>query len=430
MDKAFYDYCICFADQPSNREIANKLILEVSSYKLPRKVKDFDGEPAYTKGCLLPLSNDAPLTNEQENILKSCRWLMILCTKQARQAFSINQAIHFFILNKGRSYILPILFEGEPQEAFPPEFFEERTSTVTFSAGSVQNITEVIEPLAIDIRAKDLKTSLSLLRHARIKVVAALIGVSYDKLEQRHERRARRRLKTLAAICLSVPLALGVFFTYLWINAEYQIDIAIKKTQVSKDLLANMCRNYPELFKDIPGAEPILNALLIDSLEKLRVVESEYIPMLGVDDLLLPDAADDIIRARNKAKLLRYLGKVDEAVEAYEKVSSMLEQNNEVYRNSAVLFANMSPADYPSGVIAASISEDNSTALDGLRSGDIIVQTKGFNFRSLEQYEIHRQSLPPDQNIEIRILRPQDGSLIEMTLKIKPKDLIFASEEI
>ncbi len=427
-----YDYCICFIELPSNRALAERLVSEVASYRLPKNVQKLERVESYQRAYLMGIPSDGLLTPEQESLLKRCRWLLIFCTGQAREAQNIRQVIQFFMANKGRAFILPILLEGEPQNAFPPEFFEERISIITFFDGTTQSVKEIIEPLAVDMRAKDHKTSLSLIHHARIKVVAALIGASFDTLEQRHEKRMRRRVQLLAAIVLAVPIILGTFFTYLWINSEHQIDRATQKAQISKDLLADMCENYPTLFKDIPEALPLVNGLLLDSLEKLRVADSSYITLLPVDNLIHSDESDDMEQARKKAKILRYLDRKDEAVEAYREVSLKMEQGGEEFRAASRPFAKKVPASlYPCGIWVRSISDETSRACDGLLSGDIIVSAKGFKFRSFVQFQYHVYSyLPQDKATEIIVLRLEGESLKELTLDIKPEDLKFESEEL
>lgn len=425
-------YCICFVEQPANRALAEKLITEISTYTLPKKMYILAEEVQYKTGRFLPITDGTPLTKEQLDILSGCRWLLIICNKEDRNSSGISQVINYFAANKGKDFILPVLLNGEPESAFPPEFFEKRKSIITFNDGTTQEITEIVEPLAIDVRAKDIKSSLSLLHHTRIKIVAALIGVSYDTLEQRHEKRIRQRLKTIALLAILLPVILGGFFTYLWFNSKHKTEIAIAKTQLSKDLLADMCLNYPLLFQDTPEIQPYVDLLLVNSLEKLRIAESEYIPLLPVDELLLPKADDDLIQFRNKAKILRYLGKKEEAVNAYKKTASMLEQGSELYSRVSELFVkNTDPKVYPSGILVIEIEDEVSKACGGLRVGDIIVETGSFKFRDLGQYEIylHNRAIK-NRNMKFTILRPDNNELSRMTLLIKPENLVYLAEEM
>lgn len=426
----FLDYCICFVDEAANRILAEKLISEISTYALPKKAHSLTDEVKYKSGRLLPVKDETQLANGQLNILSNCRWLLVVCNDKDRNSPGIRQAINYFTAIRGKEYILPVLYSGEPQSAFPPEFFETRKSIITFSDGTTQEITEIVEPLAIDVRAKSIKASLTHLHHTRIKIVAALIGVSYDTLAQRHDKRIRQRLKTIALLVILLPLLLGSFFTFLWFNSKHKTDIAIEKTQLSKDLLADMCENYPLIFQDTPEIQPYVNSLLVNSLEKLRIAESEYIPLLPVDDLLLPEADDDLNQSRNKAKILRYLGKKKDAVNAYKITASMLEEGSELYSLLSEFFTNdTDPKVYPSGILVAEIEEEVSIVCDGLQAGDIIVETGGFKFRDLGQYEAYLNSRI-NKNIKFTVLRLENNELLRMTLLIRPANLTYIAEEM
>lgn len=428
----YFDYCVCYIDNHINRAVADKLVKEVSSYEIPKNIRENISNLNYKRSCVLPLLLNTPLSNEQKYLLNNCRWLLVICRKQERDALSISHAINFFNgLNK-RDNILPVLFEGEPADAFPSELLEVRVTNITFRDGSTQEVKEIIEPLAIDIRARDLKSSLSQIHHLRIKTVAALIGVSYDTLEQRHDKRLRRRIRLLSSVFIAIPVILGCLFTYLWLNSEQKIDIAANKTQISKDLLADMCQNYPILFRDIPQIEPYVNTLLLESLEKLRVVESGYIPLLPVQDLLLPNDNDNLNSSRNKAKIHRYLGNKAEAIKAYIHTSALLEQGSDVYERISEMFVNNTdPKVYPNGILVVETGSKISESSTGLNEGDLIVEIGGFKFRNLEQYEVYlRKSVPQNKPIRITVLRPVGDEFEILTLSLKSDDFTFKGEEM
>ena len=191
-----------------------------------------------------------------------------------------------------------------------------------------------------------------------------------------------------------------------------------------------MCENYPLIFQDTPEIQPYVNSLLVNSLEKLRIAESEYIPLLPVDDLLLPEADDDLNQSRNKAKILRYLGKKKDAVNAYKITASMLEEGSELYSMLSEFFTNdTDPKVYPSGILVAEIEEEVSIVCDGLQAGDIIVETGGFKFRDLGQYEAYLNSRI-NKNIKFTVLRLENNELLRMTLLIRPANLTYIAEEM
>ena len=93
---AFCDYCICFVEEAANRILAEKLISEVSTYTLPKKVHSLAEGEQYKNGLLLPLIDKVPLTEAQLSILSNCYWLLVVCNNKDQNALGISQAINYF----------------------------------------------------------------------------------------------------------------------------------------------------------------------------------------------------------------------------------------------------------------------------------------------------------------------------------------------
>ena len=94
-------YCICFVEQPANRALAEKLITEISTYTLPKKMYILAEEVQYKTGRFTYHRWDS-INKEQLDILSGCRWLLIICNKEDRNSSGISQAINYFAANKKR----------------------------------------------------------------------------------------------------------------------------------------------------------------------------------------------------------------------------------------------------------------------------------------------------------------------------------------
>ena len=94
---------------------------------------------------------------------------------------------------------------------------------------------------------------------------------------------------TAAAILVSVPILAGSFFTYMWWNTKRQMDIAVEKHRSQRISSQNMFR-VPERLSHIPSALPVIDEILLDSLEQLKVTDSVIFEKLDLDRLLLPTA--------------------------------------------------------------------------------------------------------------------------------------------
>jgi hypothetical protein len=408
---------------------AEALKKEIISYKLPKGMENQGLSFHRTITLLFPKNGDEAISDEIRSLTSQSRWLVIVCSEQTRAAPVMSRLILFFSELGRKSNILPLLVEGEPSRSFPEPLFEKRTSHWLDEDSVKRSVTETVEPLAVDIRAKNPKASLRLLRQLKVKVVAAMIDVPYDALERRHYKRTRRRLMTAAAILVSVPILAGSFFTYMWWNTKRQMDIAVEKAQISKDLFTKICSEYPERLSHIPSALPVIDEILLDSLEQLKVADSVIFEKLDLDRLLLPDSKDDARSLLVKGMLLRYTGRSEEAESLYEKACQAASYG-QTYLDSSLLFLrHTSPEIWPSGLCILSIHE-NQAQYYGLSAGDIIVSIDNYKFRSMEQFYLYRNSLSSSDTIEITVLHPCEDKLEENKVRIRVEDLNFSMAEM
>ena len=125
--------------------------------------------------------------------------------------------------------MLAVLAAGEPEDSFPP--------LLRFSTDE-QGRTIEIEPLAADVRGGSVTESLRKLRREKLRILAPMLGTTYDGLVQRQRRRRMRN--ALLAACFSV-LLLSSFLAYALTQnariraermsaAQNQCDLLIEKS--------------------------------------------------------------------------------------------------------------------------------------------------------------------------------------------------------
>ena len=142
-------------------------------YRIPSHLRREQGLPQR----LIPIFRDhdeleaaAGLSAKLEAALDQSRWLIVLCSPASARSRYVNREIEYFLQKHGRERILCALVEGEPPECFPPALL---------GAGD--------EPLAADFRpGADVAAG-------RLKLLAALAGVSYARLQDREAQRQRQR---------------------------------------------------------------------------------------------------------------------------------------------------------------------------------------------------------------------------------------------
>ncbi len=190
--KAFISYRHVSPDQ----DAAKKLHTLIENYPVPADLKKSLGISrmgrVFRDQEELPLSKD--LGADIRTALDHSEWLIVMCSPRYLESKWCNAELDHFIETGKRDHILPILVEGEPDEAFPPQLrYEEVNGRVV-----------EIEPLAADIRADSTAGSLKKLKNEKLRVLAPMLGVNYDHLRQR----ARRRRTRIAAGAAAAVIAL------------------------------------------------------------------------------------------------------------------------------------------------------------------------------------------------------------------------------
>ena len=199
--------------------------------RLHRKLENFrPPEASGPKWPLRPmfldrseLASSPDLSESIENALRSSGALIVVCSPAAAASRWVNQEILFY-KRLGRTTIFPIVIDGEPgAECFP--------EALRFQVDAEGSLTSVpVEPLAADAR-KDRDGG-----DAVLKLAAGLLGVPFDTLKLRQQRRRVRQALALAA----GATAMLVLTTYLAITAVVAQKDAEQKRDQAEDLIAFM----------------------------------------------------------------------------------------------------------------------------------------------------------------------------------------------
>jgi len=169
-------------------------------------------QPLFRDRDELPASSD--LGTEIEKALWASRYLIVVCSPHAAQSQWVNKEVESFQKLGRRDRILAIIVDGEPnagdtRECFPPALRQ-------------------LEPIAADVRPEgDGKTN------AKLKLLAGMLGVSFDSLKQRDAHRRIRRLQLAVFASLLVALSLAALATY----AFHQRDKAVKARRQAESVL-------------------------------------------------------------------------------------------------------------------------------------------------------------------------------------------------
>jgi hypothetical protein len=225
-----YDAFISYRHASPDDKIAEALHRALEEYVVPRSLVK-RGFPKRLSRVFrdrdeLPTSNS--LTDGIREALARSRVLIVVCSRRTPGSKWIAKEIEIFKSLGRDGQVLSLLIEGEPEESFPPLLREARQS-VTTKDGATSEVVEEISPLAADIRAASVAESLRLLKNEKLRLLAPILGCSFDDLKQRHRQRMLRRAKiATASLLLGIMAAAGAGYWY-WdtqarMRTEYYAD--------------------------------------------------------------------------------------------------------------------------------------------------------------------------------------------------------------
>jgi hypothetical protein len=226
----------------SDRVIAEHLHSALESYRAPKSMNQnssFRPERLRLKRVFLDreeLQASSSLGVSLEEALGKSRFLIVVCSPRSRVSRWVDREVAAFLRLRGADHILSLLVEGEPENALPPALFTPSLET-QFQESSIQSSV----PLAADIRAGNTRESLRLLKREKLRLLAPLLGVSFDDLRQReHQRAFRRRTITSATLgVVSVAFASLAFVAFLQrTKAERNYNTALEAGKMTLPLLA------------------------------------------------------------------------------------------------------------------------------------------------------------------------------------------------
>ncbi len=195
-----------------------------------------------------------------EAAMGSSEFLIVVCSPRSAQSQWVNREVAWFKTHRDPTKILAIIIDGEPMASLIPgrEAEECFPKTLLYKVGADLQLTDETEdaPLAADARETgDGK------RGAKLKLAAAMLGVGYDALHRRDDRRrAERRRIVMGAMAASMALLGG-----LTLYAFNQRDAAIAARNE-----AVVARNDARFQRD--EAQSLVEFMLTDLRQRLDAV--------------------------------------------------------------------------------------------------------------------------------------------------------------
>lgn len=162
------------------------------------------------------LPTSADLGGDIESALADSKWLIVVCSPRLLESMWCMREVNTFIELGRRDHILTVLAEGEPDASFPPQL-----RFMDVDGKQVE-----IEPLAADIRAENQRGMLKKLKKEKFRLLAPILGVSFDDLFQRAKKRAKKRTLAVCAWAAAILLVFGGVLGYQAMQTEQANKLA------------------------------------------------------------------------------------------------------------------------------------------------------------------------------------------------------------
>ncbi len=185
---------------------------ELETYRLPGDLVGTPGIDGALPERVYPVFRDreelptsADLTRNIGEALEQSRSLIVICSPHAARSYWVDEEVRQFKKSGRGDRILCLIVDGEPnatdkkmpeKECFPP--------SLRFQLDAKGRVTKKkSEPMAADVRhGKDGRS------HAKLKLVAGILGINYDSLHRRDMQREKKKKKTAFTMFAAVSLVL------------------------------------------------------------------------------------------------------------------------------------------------------------------------------------------------------------------------------
>lgn len=220
-----YDAFISYSHSEPDAFVAGKLHTMLEHYKVPKKIQEISGkkkiERVFRDREELPLS--ANLAMGICEALENSEYLIVICSPRSVKSEWVQREIETFLLTHTKDKVLTLLAEGEPEVAFPDSLcYEEKI--LHRPDGKAETVRERIEPMAADVRGADHREIEKKLKEEFLRILAPMLGCTYDELKQRHRDYMFRRV--IVGVSAAAVLAVGVTAFTLYqaakTEAQYQ----------------------------------------------------------------------------------------------------------------------------------------------------------------------------------------------------------------
>jgi len=229
-----YKYKAFISYSHQNEKFGKWLHKSLEKYKIPKELRKEYADlpdklyPIFRDREELPTSSD--LSRNITEALKNSKYLIVICSVASAKSFWVNQEIIDFksMHSDGEDRILAIILDGEPHAKDSDRFddaLECFPEALKYRVVDRKLSDQPTEPIAGDVReGKDGK------EFGKLKLIAGLLGVGFEEIYRREEKRAKQRRAFLVGALGGVSALAGVS-VWKWREASEK-SIALEKQKI------------------------------------------------------------------------------------------------------------------------------------------------------------------------------------------------------
>lgn len=245
-------YCafISYRHLDADRRCAEWLVNAIETFKVPKALQ-MQGYPAKLGRVFRDrdeLPSDGSLNEQIEAALQESRVLIVVCSPETPASRWVSREIEIFKELGRAEKILPVLISGDPSISFPPVL--TTTELVSFDNTKHINPSQTFEPIGADFRPLPGHRRRDVYAFELLRIIAVILGCSFDDLRQRDlERNRNRRIRYFATGAALTVLVLSLYTgmllsktrelngersTFLAEISRLQIDAVVSDTDQDK----------------------------------------------------------------------------------------------------------------------------------------------------------------------------------------------------
>ena len=281
------NYCafISYRHKPLDMAVAEKLHRVIEGYRIPRSAAGDRKRMGlvFRDKEELPVSGD--LNQDICNALDHSENLIVVCSPDTVESRWVKNEIDYFLQRHDRTHVFAVLAKGEPEEVFPERLTHP----------DPEHPEKTVEPLAADVRGQDIPAAVRNVRRESLRLIAGMLGVPYDHLARREQKRKIRR--TLLACGAVTAVLLGYAGFLLHSNSVISAknrELEEKNETISRQKSA-LVQNESRLLTDAARTE-----LDLDTGDMRTVLQNVYTAMTekaGEEKVYYPPAEAVLMEA-------------------------------------------------------------------------------------------------------------------------------------